>query len=64
MLGEPGLALDYLGRHSAEPSGTLEWGMMLPAVDPIRCDPRFRDAAKKLVVTDLRAAKICNDRKT
>jgi len=59
MLGAPDLALSYLDRHSAEPFGTLEWGMMLPAVDPIRCDPRFRAVAKKLSINDLRATKQC-----
>jgi adenylate cyclase len=59
LLGSRDLALGYIERQAADPFLTPEWAMMLPAVDPIRCDPRFRAVAKKLAVNDLRAAKMC-----
>jgi hypothetical protein len=59
LLRAPDLALDYLEQHASEPFGTLDWAMMLPALDPVRCDPRFQAAAKKLSINDLRAAKQC-----
>jgi adenylate cyclase len=55
-LGTPDLALSYIERQSADPFLTPEWAMMLPAVDPIRCDPRFTAVAKKLAVNDLKSA--------
>ncbi len=47
LLGAPELALDYLERSADEPESTtnlVEWPMMLPALDPIRCTPRFKNA--------------------
>ncbi|HQR24693.1 MAG TPA: hypothetical protein PL152_04945 [Steroidobacteraceae bacterium] len=59
VLGEPQVALDYIQRHAGEPYGTLDYGMVRAALDPIRCDPRFQAAAKKLAINDVRAAKLC-----
>ena len=59
LLGAPDRAVDYLERNSSEPFGSLDWSMMLPALDPVRCDPRFQAAAKRLSINDLRAAKQC-----
>jgi tetratricopeptide (TPR) repeat protein len=58
-LGEPEVALDYIERHVDEPYGILDWGMVRAALDPIRCEPRFEAAAKKLAIKDVRAAVIC-----
>jgi adenylate cyclase len=58
MLGEPALALDYLERHSAaEPAA--EWPLMVPALDPIRCEPRFKALIKKQNTVDPHAARVC-----
>ena len=59
LLGAPDLALDYLERNSSQAFGTLDWSMMTPAFDPIRCDPRFKAVEKKLAINDLRAARMC-----
>jgi hypothetical protein len=59
LLGAPDLALDYLERNSSQAFSTLDWAMMLPTLDPIRCDPRFKAVQKRLSINDLRAAKLC-----
>ena len=59
LLGAPDAAIDYLERNSSEPFASLDWAMMLPALDPIRCGLRFRAVQKKLSINDLRAAKQC-----
>jgi len=59
MLGEPGLALDYLERTAAEEGGVPEWAMMMPAADPIRCDARFVALIAKLKTKDPRHAQVC-----
>jgi TolB-like protein/Tfp pilus assembly protein PilF len=65
LLGAPELALDYLERSVDEPESTTdppEWPMMLPALDPIRCTPRFRALVERLKTRDPRAATVCADR--
>jgi tetratricopeptide (TPR) repeat protein len=59
VLGEPQLALDYVERHADTTYGVLDWGMVRAPLDPIRCDPRFRAAARKQAIKDLRAEKLC-----
>jgi TolB-like protein/Tfp pilus assembly protein PilF len=59
LLREPELALDYLERIARERSHSPEWPFMVPALDPIRCDPRFVAALHSLGATDPRAARVC-----
>jgi len=62
LLGAPELALDYLERSVDEPESTTnlpEWPMMLPALDPIRCTPRFKMLIERLKTQDPRAATVC-----
>lgn len=62
LLGVPDLALDYLERSVDEPESTAtppEWPMMLPALDPIRCTPRFKSLIKRLNTRDPRATTAC-----
>ena len=59
MLGERELALDYLERIAAEGGGYADWAIMLPAMDPIRCEPRFVAVVKKMKATDPYYAKVC-----
>ncbi len=59
LLGENALALDYLEHLAGELGGTADWAVMLPALDPIRCEPRFVAAVKKLKTTDPRHAAVC-----
>jgi hypothetical protein len=33
--------------------------MLLPVMNPIRCDARFRDKIEKMKIRDLRAEKLC-----
>jgi tetratricopeptide (TPR) repeat protein len=64
LLGAPDLALDYLDDHSRQPISTLPWTMMLPALDPLRCQSRFREIQKRLAIDDQRAAKQCGEKAT
>jgi TolB-like protein len=59
LLGEPGLALDYVDRGSRGNPIDLAWGVLVPSLDPIRCDPRFTAAVARLGVVDYRAVPQC-----
>jgi len=53
------LALDYLERIAAEGGGYADWAIMLPAMDPIRCEPRFIAVVRKMKTRDPYYAKVC-----
>jgi TolB-like protein/tetratricopeptide (TPR) repeat protein len=57
LLNEHELALQYV--HSASQSSNLGRTMLLPVMNPIRCDARFRDKIEKMKIRDLRAEKLC-----
>jgi hypothetical protein len=57
LLGEQELALRYI--HATHGSINLAWSMLMPALDPIRCDARFRDRVAKMKIRDLRAESLC-----
>jgi len=59
IIGEPGLALDYVERASRSSPIDLAWGLLMPSLDPIRCDPRFTAAVERIQVVDQRAARVC-----
>jgi adenylate cyclase len=59
LLGEPGLALDYVDRASHGQLDVLARGMLMPSLDPIRCEKRFVAAAKRIGLVDHRAARLC-----
>jgi len=40
----------------------LAWGLLMPSLDPIRCDPRFTAAVERIQVVDHRAARVCATR--
>ena len=61
LLGERELALDYLERLAGVPNGYADWTIMLPVLDPIRCEPRFVAVVERLKTTDPHAAKVCTD---
>ncbi|HSG07076.1 MAG TPA: tetratricopeptide repeat protein [Longimicrobiales bacterium] len=63
LLGETELAMDYLERAVAVRYGAPEWGMALPWMDPVRCEPRFRDFAEQLGMVDPRYEKVCGGAK-
>ena len=60
LLGEGKLALDYVDRLSRELGNEMDWAIMSPALDPIRCEPRFIAVVKRLNTTDPYAAKVCS----
>jgi TolB-like protein/Flp pilus assembly protein TadD len=57
LLDEKELALQFISAASG--SLSFAWALLLPVMDPIRCDARFRAAAAKMKIKDLRAAKLC-----
>jgi tetratricopeptide (TPR) repeat protein len=59
MLEEHALALDYMERIAGNLGNTMDWAIMLPAMDPVRCEPRFRALVKQLKTTDPHFAKVC-----
>ncbi len=59
MLGERELALAFMERNL----GLMDWSIMLPAMDPIRCDPRFVAVVKKMKTHDPHFAKVCGGKK-
>jgi hypothetical protein len=59
LLGESGLAFDYLERVAGETSSGVEWGMAMPTLDPIRCEPRFVALAERIKFDDRRALEVC-----
>ena len=59
MLDEHALALDYIERIAGDLGNTMDWAIMLPAMDPIRCEPHFIAVVKQLKTTDPHFAKVC-----
>ena len=57
LLDEKEMALQYVQATNA--STTLSWSMLMPVMDPIRCDARFKGKAAELKIRDLRAEKLC-----
>ena len=59
MLDERALALDYIERMANRFGNTMDWAVMLPQMDPIRCEPRFVAVVRKLKTHDPYYAKVC-----
>ena len=59
LLGEKELALGYLERLAGIAGSSADRAIMLPAVDPIRCEPRFIAVVKELKTHDPYFAKVC-----
>jgi len=59
LLGEHALALDYLERLAPRDGGLAEWAIPVPAMDPIRCDPRFTALVDNLKTKDPHFEKVC-----
>ncbi len=62
LLGEPGSALDYVERTSHGMGLDLAWGVLMPSLDPIRCEPRFVAAIERIRIFDHRAARLCTSK--
>jgi TolB-like protein/Flp pilus assembly protein TadD len=58
-LGEAELTLGYLEYLAGELGGSADWAVMLPDLDPIRCDPRFMAVVERMKTSDPYAAKVC-----
>jgi hypothetical protein len=58
-LGAPDLTLGYLEYLAGELGGSADWAVMLPDLDPIRCDPRFTALVRRMKTSDPYAAKVC-----
>lgn len=63
LLGEHALALDYIERNAGNFGTTMDWAIMLPQMDPIRCEPRFLAVVKRLKTSDPHAAKVCGGKR-
>ena len=59
MLGEHALALDYMEPIAGNLGNNMEWAVMLPQMEPIRCEPRFFERVSKLKTHDPRRAAVC-----
>jgi hypothetical protein len=46
-------------RMSDHLGNTIDWAVMLPAMDPIRCEPRFKAMVARLKTTDPYAPSVC-----
>ena len=63
LLGEKEITLDYLERLSEIKGNYADWAIMMPALDPIRCEPRFVALVKTLKTRDPHFAKVCGGKK-
>ncbi len=63
LLGEPGLALDYVERMAPEIGASADWTVMFPQMDPIRCEPRFIAVVNKMKTTDPHFARVCQGKR-
>ena len=59
LLGEQELALRFIERLAAQADSGADYTVMMPAMDPIRCEPRFVAVVKKLKTHDPRHATVC-----
>ncbi len=59
LLGEGQLGLDYVDRLSRELGNEMDWAIMSPALDPIRCEPRFRAVVERIKTSDPHEKKVC-----
>jgi TolB-like protein/Tfp pilus assembly protein PilF len=60
LLDEKELALRYIDAQADYVgNGGLAWSLLMPALDPIRCDARFLAAIVKVKARDLRAGTVC-----
>ena len=58
-IGENQLALDFAEKMAGDIGGNITWVVAHPAVDPIRCEPRFKAVMQRLKLTDPHATKVC-----
>ncbi len=59
LLGEPGLAYEYMERAAEVGYGFPDWSLVMPGVDPLRCEPRFRALVERLGMVDPRFEEVC-----
>ncbi|HQX26252.1 MAG TPA: tetratricopeptide repeat protein, partial [Pseudomonadota bacterium] len=56
------LALDFLERLDGETGDEFAWAMVLPALDPIRCDPRFVALVERRKIRDPHWQRVCAEK--
>jgi len=56
------LALDFLERLDGETGDEFAWAMVLPAIDPIRCDPRFVALVERRKIRDPHWQRVCAEK--
>lgn len=44
---------------ATETGSTADWALMMPDLNPIRCDPRFAAVVQRVKTKDPYAAKVC-----
>lgn len=59
LLGENELLFRFLARQAPGSFPTISWALLMPLMDPARCDPRFQDPLSNAGLKDLRAASLC-----
>ena len=59
LLREEDLIFDFIEGVANGDSGATDWGLLLPALDPVRCAPRFVTAARTIRLKDPHAARVC-----
>ena len=59
LLGQPDLATEFVDRISRMYGNDIDWGVVHPALDPIRCQPRFRAVVVKLRTRDPHVGRVC-----
>jgi adenylate cyclase len=59
LLKEPEASLRYIAMQPMDNHEQLSWGLLLPVMDPLRCDPRFVHAVAAIGIRDLRAERLC-----
>ena len=59
QLGGHEEALAFLERTSVEGGNTVEWALVLPSFDPVRCMPRFQALFTVIGSQDPHAARVC-----
>jgi TolB-like protein/tetratricopeptide (TPR) repeat protein len=58
-LGALELAYEYLERAIDVGYGFPDWGMIVPGVDPLRCETRFRALVARIGMVDPRFERVC-----
>ena len=59
LLGENDLVLRFIAGQEVGTLLTLSWSLLMPVMDPVRCDPQFQAVLTRAGLRDTRFDKIC-----